>query len=200
VRERGEKEAECKAPIFMVTGLMALMVATNALLLPTGTQPIHLSTVACRTALPPSCMARLPKAFRGGGRDELWEGAEWDGRVAEITNFGCFVQLTKQGVVRHRGLVHISTLVSDRMEQDLVKEYIESKVGPIGSKVRVRVDSLEFKGQRRVALKLLDVLDKQSAEEIAARAVAPGPRHLDIEVDEDEITRHLDINIDEDEM
>lgn len=50
-------------------------------------------------------------------------------------NFGCFVQLTKQGVVRHRGLVHISTLVSDRMEQDLVKEYIESKVGPIGSKV-----------------------------------------------------------------
>jgi hypothetical protein len=38
-----------------------------------------------RAVICPVCMARLPKAFRGGGQNELWEGAIWEGRVAEIT-------------------------------------------------------------------------------------------------------------------
>jgi len=38
-----------------------------------------------RRTIGPVCASRLPKAFRGGGQEELWEGAEWDGRIAEIT-------------------------------------------------------------------------------------------------------------------
>jgi hypothetical protein len=44
-----------------------------------------------RAATSPKCMARLPKAFRGGGQDELWEGAIWEGRVAEITVSGAMI-------------------------------------------------------------------------------------------------------------
>jgi hypothetical protein len=47
--------------------------------------------------------------------------------------------------------------------------------------------SLEFKGKRAVSLKLLDVLSRDSAEDVAARALAPGPRHRQLAVEEDEM-------------
>jgi hypothetical protein len=53
--------------------------------------------------------------------------------------------------------------------------------------VRVRVMSLEFKGKRAVSLKLLDVLSRDRAEDISARAVAPGPRHRPLAIEEDEL-------------
>lgn len=119
-------------------------------------------SAGARAAIRPICMARLPKAFRGGGQSELWEGAIWEGRVCEITvsavllilsaaalvcnmpmrvvapwlqDFGCFVQLTKQGVVKDRGLLHISELASERIEGEAVRSLVESTVGPVGSKV-----------------------------------------------------------------
>lgn len=60
-------------------------------------------------------------------------------------------------------------------------------LSPRTFQVRVRVNSLEFKGKRAVSLKLLDVISRDSAEDIAARAVAPGPRHRLLAVKEDKM-------------
>ena len=40
----------------------------------------------------------------------------------------------------------------------LIAGFIEASVGPVGSKVRVEVTSLAFKAQRRVSLRLLEVI------------------------------------------
>jgi len=46
--------------------------------------------------------------------------------------------------------------------------------------------SLEFKGTRKVALKLLGVLSRDHSEDIAARATEHAPRPEPLEVEEDE--------------
>jgi len=44
--------------------------------------------------------------------------------------------MSKQGVDKHRGLLHVSSLSAERLEVDRVKSFIEDNVGPVGSKVR----------------------------------------------------------------
>ena len=43
------------------------------------------------------------------------------------------------GHEQHIGLIHISTLTEDRLDRDVVADWIESSLGPVGSKVRVEV-------------------------------------------------------------
>ena len=48
-------------------------------------------------------------------------------------------------------------------------------VGPPGSTVGVEVLQLEFKGAKRISLKLLEVIKKQRLEDVV---FAPGPRRM----------------------
>ncbi len=107
-------------------------------------------------------MGRVPKAFRTP-QNPVSEGSEWDGLVSKITEFGCFVKLAN---TQSLGLIHVSSLAPERLEKEEVPAFIEETVGPIGSAVRVRVNSVSFKGQKRVSLQLLDVISKQTMEDI----------------------------------
>ena len=102
----------------------------------------------------------------GGGklfrRRELESGAIWEGRVSEITHFGAFVRM---GHEQHMGLIHVSTLFTERVEPEEAAEAIEEAVGPVGAQVRVLVKSTEYRGAPRVSLTLLEVLNRQSREE-----------------------------------
>jgi predicted RNA-binding protein with RPS1 domain len=93
---------------------------------------------------------------------EAAEGSEWEGLIAKITDYGCFVRM---GHEQHMGLIHISSLAGDDRIDD-VAEYIEERVGPVGSKVRCSVVSTSFKGTKRISLKLLDVVQKQNMEDL----------------------------------
>jgi len=110
----------------------------------------------------------VPKAFRGGL--DLSEGSEWEGQVEESTDFGCFVRLGRLGVQRHRGLLHVSGLSEERLEPAAVPDYVEETVGPVGSKVRVLVRSLEYKG-RREALPCHDSLAQPAPVILSRRPV-----------------------------
>ena len=48
-------------------------------------------------------------------REELEEGAEWEGTVSKIVDYGCFVRL---GTEQHMGLIHISSLSKERIERE----------------------------------------------------------------------------------
>ena len=101
-----------------------------------------------------------------------WRGAEHrDGLVSKITDYGCFVKIG--GAEQSLGLVHVSTLSDERIDADEVMDFVEECTGPPGSKVRVIVTSLEYKGQPRVSLKLVEVITKQELQDIV---FAPGPR------------------------
>ncbi|EOD17574.1 hypothetical protein EMIHUDRAFT_243966 [Emiliania huxleyi CCMP1516] len=146
------------------------MRALTPLLLLTALPATRSLTLLAPAARPhvlraPPVAARVPKAFRGGL--DLSEGSEWEGQVEEITDFGCFVRLGRLGVQRHRGLLHVSGLSEERLESAAVPDYVEETVGPVGSKVRVLVRSLE----PRVSLQLLEVLSRQSASELSERAI-----------------------------
>uniref|UniRef100_A0A6V2T5A0 S1 motif domain-containing protein n=1 Tax=Emiliania huxleyi TaxID=2903 RepID=A0A6V2T5A0_EMIHU len=150
------------------------MRALTPLLLLTAPPATRSLTLLAPAARPhvlraPPVAARVPKAFRGGL--DLSEGSEWEGQVEEITDFGCFVRLGRLGVQRHRGLLHVSGLSEERLESAAVPDYVEETVGPVGSKVRVLVRSLEYKGRPRVSLQLLEVLSRQSASELSERAI-----------------------------
>ena len=103
-------------------------------------------------------------------RRELEVGARWEGLILKITDFGFFVRM---GHEQHTGLVHIKTLVEERLARDTVADFIESNVGPEGSQVSVEVLSLEYRGQKQTSLKLLEVVKQQKMEELV---FAPGPR------------------------
>merc|ERR1740117_2634380 len=115
---------------------------------------------SARAVAPPVC--KVPRAFRAPA-GELISGCEREGLVSKITDFGCFVSLANEN---RMGLVHISTLAPDRIERDEVPEFIESQIGPVGSKVRVKVMSLGYRGQERIGLQLIDVISKQHIEDM----------------------------------
>ena len=98
-------------------------------------------------------------------------GEAYDGLVSKITDYGCFVKIG--GAEQSLGLVHVSTLSDERIDADEVMDFVEECTGPPGSKVRVIVTSLEYKGQPRVSLKLVEVITKQELQDIV---FAPGPR------------------------
>ena len=98
-------------------------------------------------------------------------GEAYDGLVSKITDYGCFVKIG--GQEQTLGLVHVSTLSDDRLDADEVPDFVEECTGPPGSKVRVLVTGLEYKGQKRVSLKLIEVVTKQEMDSIV---FAPGPR------------------------
>ena len=137
---------------------------------PTATRSLTLLAPAARPHVlrAPPVAARVPKAFRGGL--DLSEGSEWEGQVEEITDFGCFVRLGRLGVQRHRGLLHVSGLSEERLEPAAVPDYVEETVGPVGSKVRVLVRSLEYKG-RREALPCHDSLAQPAPVILSRRPV-----------------------------
>ena len=137
-------------------------------------------------APPPLCKApRVPLR-------ELTEGSEWEGMVSKITDFGCFVRM---GHEQHMGLVHVSSLASERMEKEDVRDFVEQTVGPVGSKVRVLVLGMSFKGNKRVSLQLLDVISRQQMEDIVFARPRDSPpeetahpgvdRYNDLEPDDD---------------
>mmetsp|Transcript_54209 Transcript_54209/g.118218 ORF Transcript_54209/g.118218 Transcript_54209/m.118218 type:complete len:167 (-) Transcript_54209:189-689(-) len=128
----------------------------------------HLHTSAAAGLQRRACNPVCIKQFR----EELQVGAVWSGKIVKIVNFGCFVSL---GMEEHMGLIHISSLTKERLEREDVEAYIEDNVGPIGSKVSVEVLSLEFKGNKRTSLKLLEVLSQDSVEDIEEKVFAPGP-------------------------
>lgn len=101
---------------------------------------------------------------------DLVVGEEWEGLISKITEYGCFVKMGHEG---HMGLVHIRTLAQERLEREIIPEWIEETVGPVGSKVMVEVQSLKFKGEKRISLRLLDVIKKQHMDDLV---FAPGPR------------------------
>ena len=119
---------------------------------------LHLPTPPRTPRHPPVCASQ--RLFR---QRPLEVGAEWDGLVTKITDFGAFVRL---GHEQHMGLLHISDLSQERLERENVPEYVEESVGPVGSKVRVSVSSLEYRGRPRVSLKLLSVIQKQQMEDL----------------------------------
>ena len=144
-----------------------------------------------RTVVSPVC--KVPRAFRAPPA-ELSSGAERDGLVSKITDFGCFIKLANEN---RMGLVHVSTLAPDRLEKEEVPEFLESQVGPVGSKVRVRVMSVAFRGQKRISLQLLDVISKQHVEDMVF--ARPGD---DVRVEEEwaGVDRYNDIEEDEEEV
>ena len=123
-----------------------------------------------RSVVPPAC--KVPRAFRVPAA-ELVPGCERDGLVSKITDYGCFVKLANEN---RMGLVHISTLAPERLEKEEVPEFIESQIGPVGSKVRVKVTSVGYRGQKRVSLQLLDVISKQHIEDIVFARPGDDPR------------------------
>ena len=98
----------------------------------------------------------------------LLKGEIWDARVSAITEYGAFVKMGS--VENHLGLIHISSLAEDII-QPPVSEFIENVVGPVGSRVRVKVQHVEFKGSRRVQVRLIEVLARESIDEVRGRAL-----------------------------
>ena len=102
-------------------------------------------------------------------------GTEWDGLVAKIESYGCFVRM---GHEQHMGLIHISELAGDeRISSQEAEDFIEAKVGPVGSKVRCSVLTATYKGKKRLSLKLIDVVQKQQMEDLVF--ARPDGRSLD---------------------
>jgi predicted RNA-binding protein with RPS1 domain len=90
--------------------------------------------------------------------------SEWDGLVAKITDYGCFIRM---GHEQHMGLIHISQLAGDnKIPRSEAEQFVESATGPVGSKVRCSVLSTSFKGNKRISLKLIDVVQKQHMEDL----------------------------------
>ena len=93
--------------------------------------------------------------------------------MSKITDYGCFISLANEN---RMGLVHISTLAPDRLEKEEVPEFIESQIGPVGSKVRVKVMSIGYRGQKRISLQLIDVISKQHIEDMVFAKPGDDPR------------------------
>ena len=115
-------------------------------------------------------------AAGGAPRMRLFEkrdvivGEQWEGLISKITDYGFFVRM---GHEQHVGLCHIKGLARDRLPRDEIPDWIEENVGPVGSKVQVEVERINFKGEKRTSLKLLDVIERQRMEDLV---FAPGPR------------------------
>jgi len=109
----------------------------------------------CRSSAPQCALFR---------EEVMEEGAEWQGTVSKIVDYGCFVRL---GTEQNMGLIHISSLTKERIEREQIPEFVEANVGPVGSKVKVELTSLKFKGTKRVSLKLLEVLSRDKLEDLA---------------------------------
>ena len=149
----------------LVVAPLAAMLAFQPQMAVQGTTSVtlHHASAAARSALP--CAALH-------ARRDLKVGQEWEGLISKITDYGFFCKLGHEG---HLGLVHIRTLTPERLPRDEVADWIEEVVGPIGSKVRVSVLSLQHRGQKRTALNLLDVMTRQHMEDLV---FAPGPRRM----------------------
>ena len=136
------------------------MVAVLPCLLATAGWMVGTSSV--RVPTPTSRPQPHMKAlFKNFPSRELVQGDEWDGLVAKITEYGAFVRM---GHEQHYGLLHISSLSDERIED--VSTFIEDAVGPVGSRVRVKVKRLQVKGVRKVSLELLDVVSRQHMEDV----------------------------------
>ena len=152
--------------------------------------PLQWPAPPARSGVPPAC--KVPRAFRVPPA-ELVPGSERDGLVSKITDYGCFVKLANEN---RMGLVHISTLAPERLEKEEVPEFIESQIGPVGSKVRVKVMSVGYRGQKRVSLQLLDVISKQHIEDIVFARPGDDPRG---ETEWAGVDRYNDIDDDDEE-
>jgi len=128
-----------------------------------------LGTSAWRAATPTRQRCPAPRAALFQPRP-VAVGEQWEGLIASMTDYGFFVRM---GHEQHMGLVHIRTLSTERLPREDVRDWLVDNVGPIGSKVQVEVLSTEFRGTKRIALRLLDVVSRQNMEDLV---FAPGPR------------------------
>ena len=148
----------------------ALFVTSMAALVTTPTMPSpQLSRTRHRCAAPRNALFK---------RRMLEVGDEWEGLLSKITEYGVFV---KMGHEQHMGLIHVSELTKERMPRDHIPRWIEENVGPVGSKVRVEVLRLEFRGVKRTSLRMIEVITQQNMEDLV---FAPGPRRARHMVDE----------------
>ena len=84
-------------------------------------------------------------------------------QIYKITDYGAFVKVGHEQTI---GLMHIATLAGDeRVPKDTIPDWVEENVGPVGSKVRCEVLQLEFRGAKRISLRLLDVVTRQRMDE-----------------------------------
>ncbi len=149
--------------------MMALLISCAAALLPSP----PLGALGSAPARADECSRASTVVMKRRGfyePQELRKGDAWEGLISKVTDYGFFVRM---GHEQHIGLVHIRGLASERLPKETVADWIEENVGPVGSKVQVEVEKLEFKGAKRTSLRLIDVISKQRMDDVV---FAPGPR------------------------
>mmetsp|Transcript_53114 Transcript_53114/g.99563 ORF Transcript_53114/g.99563 Transcript_53114/m.99563 type:complete len:254 (-) Transcript_53114:39-800(-) len=117
--------------------------------------PVLLKKSRCAA---PIC-SKSRRAWKEMGREKLAEvGDVFEGRISKLTFYGFVVDL--DGTSKQNGLVHISALTNEWIPPEKAIEWMEEKVGTIGTKVTVKVKSTEYMGKKnRRSLELLDVAD-----------------------------------------
>ncbi len=86
---------------------------------------------------------------------EVEVGQDYDGKVVRITDFGAFVNI----LPGRDGLVHISQITSDRVEN--VNDYL-----CVGDEVRVRVLDIDNTGRIRLSIKALTEEENESPVDV----------------------------------
>lgn len=141
-----------------------------------------------------AAMRRAAPAASSGSPSRLdeWlptvtEGDRFAGRVRSVCGYGCFVELIPESVAdpydqevflqktfdrpwRPIGLLHISSLSPERVSD--VEAFVTAAVGPEGSRVVVSLKSTLFNAKKRIALQLVEVLQREDAWVSAPRAAA----------------------------
>ena len=83
-------------------------------------------------------------------------GSEFDGVIANVTSFGCFIRLAELNI---DGLVHVSTLTNDYYQFDPARQTLIGenfrRVYRLGDKVKVRVVGVNL-DDRKIDLMLVE--------------------------------------------
>lgn len=112
-----------------------------------------------RIAAPDQSAADLAIAKINELMVEVQEGADYEGKVVRITDFGAFVNI----LPGKDGLVHISQIVEERVEN--IHDYLK-----LGDIVKVRVLEIDNAGRIRLSIKALT-----EAQQAAAGDTTPPP-------------------------
>ena len=129
--------------------------------------PVMVDALRHHSLLPARARPAFAKLFEA--TPPLATGDRVEGLISKITDYGFFVRIGHQ---QDMGLVHIRTLSRDRLDRDMIEDWIEQEVGPVGSKVEVEVLSLQHKGVKRTSLRLLDVITQQHMDDLVVCAKA----------------------------
>ena len=115
-----------------------------------------------RIAAPDQNAANLAIAKINELMVEVQEGADYEGKVVRITDFGAFVNI----LPGKDGLVHISQIVEERVEN--IHDYLK-----LGDIVKVRVLEIDNAGRIRLSIKALTEAQQAGAKDVAEADAAP---------------------------